>query len=111
MITKEELQQLGVSYREFTKGLCYYLDMQWSDAFYQHMMRVLNGEVKPTLEEENASAMWLQVHQEPHVVGAKYEALVRNKRTVEILRRYMRSGVYNNTQIERMFSRILSLMG
>jgi len=111
VITKEELQELSVSYREFTRNLCYYLGIEWTDAFYQHIMRVLNGEVEPTLEEELASSYWLLTQQNPHSIGAKYWELQSKKKTIEVLRRYMRSGVYNNTQIERMFSNVLDLMG
>lgn len=111
MITKEELQELGISARQFSKELSFYLNEEWSNALYQHLNRVLNGEVESTHEEDLASNYWLLTHQNPHAVGAKYWELQSKKRTVEVLRRYMRSGVYNNTQIERMFSSILSLMG
>lgn len=110
MITKEELKELDVSVSRYSRELAIYLDEDWDNAFYQHINRVVNGEVEATHEEDVASLYWLTTHQDPHSVGAKYWALQSKKKTVEVLRRYMRSGVYNNTQIERMFSSILELL-
>lgn len=111
MLSREELDDVGVSVREFSRGVAHYLGKQWTEAFYQHVMRVVNGEVEPTHEEAVASQYWLAVHQEPHIAGAKYFELLGMKRTVELLRSYMRSGIYNNTQVERMFKKLLDLLG
>lgn len=110
MITKEELKELGVSMTSFARDLAIYLGEDYDSAFYQHIGRVLNGEVKPTPQEDEASDKWLKVHQNPHHFGVKYFDLVDTKRAMIKLRSYMRSGVYNQTQIDRSFKKIIDLM-
>lgn len=107
MINKKELQDLGVSAREFSKGMAIYLGHEWTDAFYQHIMRVLNGEVESTHEEDVASNYWLFAHQEPHSIASRYFAIMDKKKSLETLRRYARTGVFNGNQVDRIFADIL----
>lgn len=107
MLSKEELKDLGVSAREFSKGMAIYLGQEWSDAFYQHIMRVLNGEVDATHEEDVASIYWLSTHHNPHSVAHRYYALMDKKKSLETLRRYAKTGVFNGTQVDRIFADIL----
>lgn len=110
MITKEELKELNVSMTSFARDLAIYLDEEYNSAFYQHIGRVLNGEVSPTADENDACDKWLKVHQNPHQIGVKYFGLVGSKKAMIKLRSYMRSGVYNQTQIDRGFKKIIDLM-
>lgn len=110
MIAKEELKELGVSMTSFARDLALYLGEDYDSAFYQHIGRVLNGEVKPTPQEDEASDKWLRVHQNPHQIGVKYFDLVGSRKAMIKLRSYMRSGVYSKTQIDKGFKRIIDLM-
>lgn len=110
MISKEELKELNVSMTSFARDLAIYLGEDYTNAFYQHIGRVLNGEVEPTPQETEASKKWLHVHNNTHEIGYKYFEFVGLRRTVESLRKTMRSGIYNPTQTERMFSKILKLL-
>lgn len=110
MITKEELKQLNVSITAFARDLALYLDEEYDSAFYQHINRVISGEVEPTKQENEACDKWLVVHENPHQMGAKYFGLIGSRASMIKLRSYMRSGVYNATQVDRGFKKIIDLM-
>lgn len=110
MITKEELKELNVSMTSFARDLAVYLDEDYTNAFYQHIGRVLNGEVEPTPQETQASEKWLHVHNNAHEIGRKYFEFIGLRRTVESLRKVMRSGIHNPTHTERAFDKILKLL-
>ena len=110
MITKEELKELNVSMTSFARDLSLYLGLDYDSAFYQHIGRVLNGEVKPSQQESEACNKWLEVHQNPHQIGVKYFGLVDKKGTLERLRIAMRSGVHNANETDRRFKKIIALL-
>lgn len=110
MITKEELKELNVSMTSFSRDLAVYLGEHYDNAFYQHIGRVLNGEVEATQNEIEACNKWLQVHKNPHQIGVKYFGLVDKKGTLERLRIAMRSGVHNASETDRRFKKIIELL-
>ena len=106
----DELKEMNISARRFSQELSNYLCIEWTDALYQHINKVLKGEVEMSYEEQAAIDSWRMVQKNPHMIGAKYIRLTSMRTSVELLRKYMRSGIYGTTQTERIFSKILSLL-
>lgn len=95
-MTKPKLDALKISGREFTKQLAPYLDAEWSDAFYQHIYRILKQEVEPTKDELDAMEAWEKARQNPHEAGARLFKLQRRPRVFEKLHQTIRGGSYSN---------------
>jgi len=103
-MTKAKLDTLKISGREFTKQLAPYLDAEWSDAFYQHIYRILKEEVEPTKDEADAMEAWQQSRQNPHNAGARLFKLQRRPRVFDKLQQAIRGGsFYNVNQILKLF--------
>jgi len=110
-----DLQQLlarqKLSIKEFTRQLAPFLEIDWSDSWYQHIYRVVKGEVDPTKDEHEAIIAWIHAIEKPHVVGAIAFKAQRVSPTVTLLQRYLKTGIYNPTQIDRLFKRVFSALG
>lgn len=103
-MTKSKLDSLKISGREFTKQLAPYLDEEWSDAFYQHIYRILKEEVQPTEHESSAMEAWLASRENPHNAGARLFKLQRRPRVFEKLQQAIRGGsFYNVNQTLKLF--------
>jgi hypothetical protein len=100
-----------VTIKKLTEDLTGYLGVEWDDKFYQHIRRVIKGEVEISTEEEQALAAWLYAEQNPHVCGAHYAKLEETKSAVSVLKRYMRSGIYDGAVVNRLFIKIQRLLG
>ena len=103
-MTKAKLDTLKISGREFTKQLAPYLDEQWTDAFYQHIYRILKEEVAPTTIESNAMEAWLQARKNPHEAGARLFKLQQRPRVFEKLEQAIRGrSSFNVNQTMKLF--------
>jgi hypothetical protein len=107
---QDRISKSKKSIKQMTRELAPYMGIEWNDAWYQHIYRVVKGEVDPTPEEASAINAWADSHDNPHKAGAKVHRMSGLDRTIDILQRNMRSGVHNPTQTSSMFKKIFSAL-
>lgn len=106
---KAYLKRKNISVKEFSRQLAPYLDIEWSEPFYQRIYRILEGgEADP--HELAAMDEWAVVESNPHKAGAIAFQLRNEVATAKTLHRYLKSGIYNPTQSDRAFARIIRKM-
>jgi hypothetical protein len=99
-----------MSIKEFSRTLALYLNVEWTDAWYQHIYRVAKGEMDPSDDEKNAIEAWMDVQVNPHPHGARSYRVSRSESTFNLLQRYMRSGIYSGATVEQLFRKLRSAM-
>lgn len=107
---QDRLSKSKKSIKQMTRELAPYMDIEWNDAWYQHIYRVVKGEIDSTTEEYSAIIAWSESHDNPHKAGAKAYRMSGQQRTIDIIQRNMRSGVYNSTQMSSMFKKLISAL-
>lgn len=103
-------QKASENVKEFSRQIAMYMGVEWSEAFYQKMYRIHKGEQEPDPEEESAINAWKLAEENPHELASVGYRARGLRSTVDMLRRYMRSGIYSTHQTEKMFSAILSVI-
>lgn len=102
------LNKAKISIKEFTRQLAPFMDVEWTDAWYQHIYRVAKGEVEATEQEADAIDAWILSFDNPHVVGARAYRVSKIESSVNLMKRYLQTGIYNPTQINSLFNKINS---
>lgn len=103
---KELLKSKKISAKEFSRHLALYLDKEWDEVFYQRIYRILEG-AEPDPHELAAIDQWVVVQANPHRYGAAAYHLRSELDTAKTLHRYLKSGIYNPTQSDRAFLRLI----
>lgn len=104
------LAKYKMSIKEFSRTLAPYMNVEWTDAWYQHIYRVAKGEMDPTDDEKTAIEAWMDTQANPHPHGARSYRVVKAVSTFNILQRYMRSGIYSGATVEQLFRKLRSAM-
>lgn len=104
----QRLSKAKISIKEFTRQLAPFMSVEWSDSWYQHIYRVVKGEVEATEEEAEAIDAWILAFDNPHVVGARAYRVSKIESSISLMKRYLQTGIYNPTQINSLFNKINS---
>lgn len=83
----------------------------WDDAFYQRINRIVRGDDEPNERELDATNKWLQAMEDPHGIHQRLIEFEEAGPKVNLLYRKMRSGIYNSTEMDRIFKSLKSLFG
>lgn len=105
---QDRLKKAKLSIKEFTRQLAPFMNIEWNDSWYQHIYRVVKGEVEPTEEEADAIDAWILSFDEPHVSGARAYKVSKIESSIDLMKRYLQTGIYNPTQINNLFKKINS---
>jgi len=104
-------KQASKSVREYSKEVAHYLGVTWDESFYQHLNRVVKGEMEPTPEEQKAFELWEQTEANPHELAAHLQVIKSHRRSIERLKRYVQSGIYNTPQTVKIVDALLKALG
>lgn len=104
-------KQATKSVREYSKEIAHYLGIVWDESFYQHLNRVVKGEMEPTEEEKQAFELWEQTQANPHELAAQLQVIKGHRRSLERLKRYVQSGIYNTPQAVKIVDKLLIAIG
>jgi len=104
-------KQASKSVREYSKEIAHYLGVTWDESFYQHLNRVVKGEMEPSAEELQAFELWKDTEERSHEIAAQLQVIKSHKRSLALLKRYVQSGNYNTPQAVRLIDKLLKALG
>lgn len=105
---QDRLKKAKLSIKEFTRQLAPFFGIEWTDSWYQHIYRVVKGEVEATDEEADAIDAWVLSFDKPYISGAKAHRVSKIESSIDLMKRYLQTGIYNPTQIDSLFKKINS---
>jgi len=104
-------KQVSKSNRQYSKDIAHYLGIVWDEPFYQHLNRVVKGEMEPSAEELQAFELWKDTEERSHEIAAQLQVIKSHKRSLALLKRYVQSGTYNTPQAVRLIDKLLKALG
>jgi hypothetical protein len=104
-------KQATKSVREKSREIAHYLGIIWDESFYQHLNRVVKGEMEPTAEERRAFELWEQTEANPHELAAQLQVIKSHRRSIEKLKQCVQSGIYNTPQTVKTIDKLLKALG
>lgn len=110
MTKMQQVKGWGYSGRQYALLLCQYLGIEFTDASYMRIMRILKGEIEPDQPEIEAMQAFEDVQKGPHESGAKAYRMSLEKKTFQTLLRYARTGMFNTRAVRGTLLRLMEML-